>query len=66
MLVLSRKLNQKIVVRDANDQQLLELTVVLVRGDKVRLGFKAEPTVKVNRLEVDEQKQQDQQAQQQQ
>ena len=50
MLVLSRKKNESIVI--AND---IVITVVEVRGDKVRLGIVAPKDVPVHREEVYEQ-----------
>jgi carbon storage regulator len=47
MLVLSRKKNESIVI--AND---IVITVVEVRGDKVRLGIAAPKDVSVHREEV--------------
>ncbi len=47
MLVLARKKNESIVIR--ND---VVVTVVEVRGDKVRLGIEAPKEVKVHRREV--------------
>ena len=47
MLVLSRKKNEKIVVDDT-----IEITVVEIRGDKVRLGVNAPREVSVHRQEV--------------
>lgn len=47
MLVLSRKKNESIVI---NDQIII--TVVEVRGDKVRLGIQAPREVPVHRGEV--------------
>jgi carbon storage regulator len=47
MLVLSRKKNESIVI--AND---IVITVVEVRGDKVRLGIVAPKDVPVHREEV--------------
>lgn len=47
MLVLSRKPNESIVI--AND---IVITVVEVRGDKVRLGITAPKDVPVHREEV--------------
>lgn len=46
MLVLSRKKNESIVVGDA------EITVVEIRGDKVRLGIQAPKELPVHRKEV--------------
>ena len=47
MLVLSRKTNQSIMIGDA-----IEITVLSVAGDKVRLGIKAPREVPVYRDEV--------------
>lgn len=47
MLVLSRKKNESIVINDN-----IIVTVVEVRGDKVRLGIQAPREVTVNRAEV--------------
>jgi carbon storage regulator len=47
MLVLSRKKNESIVI--SND---IVITVVEVRGDKVRLGIAAPKEVPVHRKEV--------------
>ena len=47
MLVLSRKKNESIVIRDD-----FVITVVEVRGDKVRLGIEAPKEVPVHRREV--------------
>ena len=47
MLVLSRKVGQSIVIGDG-----IEITVVELRGDQVRLGIHAPREVPVNRKEV--------------
>jgi len=47
MLVLSRRRDQAIMIGDD-----VEITVVDIRGDKVRLGIKAPTTVAVHRREV--------------
>jgi carbon storage regulator len=47
MLVLSRKVNQKIVLGDD-----IEVMIVEIRGDKVRLGITAPREVPVHRQEV--------------
>ncbi len=47
MLVLSRKKNESIVINDN-----IVITVVEVRGDKVRLGIVAPKDVTVHREEV--------------
>jgi len=47
MLILSRKKDQKIMIGDG-----IEVWVVDIRGDTVKLGIKAPREVKVFRLEV--------------
>ncbi|MCH2201117.1 MAG: carbon storage regulator CsrA [Fuerstiella sp.] len=47
MLVLSRKKNESIVINDD-----IVVTIVEVRGDKVRLGIEAPRDVPVHRREV--------------
>ena len=47
MLVLSRKNNQSIIIGDD-----VVVTVVEIRGDKVRLGVEAPKSVPVHRDEV--------------
>lgn len=49
MLVLSRHRNESIVINDN-----IEITVVDIRADKVRLGITAPKEVIVNRKEVHE------------
>lgn len=51
MLVLSRKKNETIVVGNAR------ITIVEIRGDKIKLGVEAPMEVNVDRLEVWEKKQ---------
>jgi carbon storage regulator len=47
MLVLSRKKNESIVINDD-----VVITVVEIKGDKVRLGIEAPADVPVHRREV--------------
>ncbi len=47
MLVLSRKKNETIVINDN-----ITVTVIEIRGDKIRLGIEAPRNVSVHRLEV--------------
>ena len=47
MLVLSRKKNESIVINDD-----IQIVVVEIRGDKVRLGVEAPREVPVHRREV--------------
>lgn len=51
MLVLSRKKNETIVVGNAR------ITIVEIRGDKIKVGIEAPMEVNVDRLEVWEAKQ---------
>jgi carbon storage regulator len=53
MLVLSRKPNEAIVINDA-----VRVTVVGIKGDRVRLGIEAPRTVSVDRAEVHDRKMQ--------
>lgn len=50
MLVLSRKQNERIIVSFEGAE--LVLTLVEIRGDKVRLGFEAPPSVGILRSEL--------------
>ena len=47
MLILSRKKNEGIVIGDD-----IKLTIVEIRGDKVRLGIEAPVNTSVHRQEV--------------
>lgn len=47
MLILSRQKDESIVIGDN-----VEVTIVEVRGDKVRLGIKAPSKISVHRKEV--------------
>lgn len=50
MLVLTRKVNQSIVIGDG-----IEVVVLEVRGEQVRIGIKAPRDVAVHRKEIYEQ-----------
>lgn len=50
MLVLTRKINQTIVIGDE-----IEIVVLEVRGEQVRIGIKAPQSVTVHRKEIYEQ-----------
>lgn len=52
MLVLSRKLNEVLVVGEN-----IRITITEIRGDKVKIGIEAPKEVNVDRLEVWEAKQ---------
>lgn len=47
MLVLSRQLDQTIIIGDS-----IRITIVEVRGDKVRIGIDAPKDVTVHRQEI--------------
>lgn len=47
MLVLTRAVNEAIMIGDE-----IEITIVDVKGDKVRLGIRAPQTIPVHRKEV--------------
>ena len=47
MLVLSRKIGERIIIGDG-----IEISVVEVRGGKVRIGVEAPATVRIHRSEV--------------
>lgn len=47
MLVLSRHANETVMIGDE-----IEVTIIEIRGDKVRLGFTAPKDVPVHRREV--------------
>lgn len=47
MLILSRKTNQKILIGDS-----IELTIIEIRGDQVKVGVNAPSAVKVFREEI--------------
>lgn len=51
MLILARKTNETIMIGDN-----IKITVVEIRGDKVRLGIVAPENVKVDRKEIRTQK----------
>ena len=47
MLILTRKLNEKLVIGDG-----IIVSIIEVRGDQVKIGIEAPKTVKVFRQEV--------------
>jgi carbon storage regulator len=53
MLVLSRKSQESVVVGGSRAfEQLLKVTVLEIRNDRVRLGFEADAAIPVHRWEV--------------
>ena len=53
MLVLTRRLNQTIMIGDPlSPGNTIEVTVIEVRGDQVRLGVSAPRTTPVHRSEI--------------
>lgn len=52
MLVLSRKRNESIVIGGLDGSPIIEVCVVEIRGDKVRLGIAAPRDMPVHRAEV--------------
>jgi len=63
MLVLTRRLNQAIMIGDpAKPDECIEVIVVEVRGDQVRIGTDAPKSVQVHRKEIYEQIQQENRA----
>lgn len=53
MLILSRKPSESVVVGDSDEmERLLKVTVLEIRGGRVRLGFEVAPDVPVHRSEV--------------
>jgi carbon storage regulator CsrA len=53
MLVLTRKLQESVVVGAADEGlSMLSITVLEIGGGKVRLGFQADSSIRVHRQEV--------------
>ncbi len=50
MLVLSRQRDESIIIGEGDDK--VEITIVDVRGDKVRLGITAPREISVHRKEI--------------
>lgn len=51
-LVLTRKLNEQIVIHDDDDGVLAKIKVTKVDRNQVRLAFEADHTVRIDRQEV--------------
>ncbi len=56
MLVLTRNLNQSIMISDSETGDEIEVTIVEIKGEQIRLGVKAPCHVTVDRKEVTERK----------
>jgi carbon storage regulator CsrA len=53
MLVLSRKSQESVVIGGSNNfEHILKVTVISIKGGRVRLGFDIAADVPVHRLEV--------------
>ena len=52
MLVLTRRLDQMIIITDPKTGDVFEVTVVGVHGAEVRLGVKAPKHITVDRTEI--------------
>lgn len=52
MLVLSRRRDEKVLVKVPGLENELEVTVVQIDSNRVRLGFKAPPNVTILREEL--------------
>jgi carbon storage regulator CsrA len=56
MLVLSRKSNESVVIGGTEGKvRQLTVTVLEIRGGKVKLGFDADPSISVRRSELTDQ-----------
>lgn len=52
MLILSRKLNERILIAGGSENGGVTITVVEISGDRVRLGIDADKAISVHRQEV--------------
>lgn len=52
MLVLSRKKDEKIIVKIPGVSDLVEITVVGIEQNRIKLGFEADPSVTILRKEL--------------
>ena len=60
MLVLTRRVDQSIIIGDPRKpEECIEVVVVEVRGDQVRIGVQAPRETTVDRKEIWEQKQEE-------
>lgn len=54
MLVLGRREGESIVIRDTTGNLLVEIVLVDIDRGKARIGIKADPSLPVNRGEIDQ------------
>lgn len=54
MLVLMRKPGEEVVLRDRDGQEIGNIRIVNVRGDKVRVAFDFPREIDIHRREVDQ------------
>ena len=53
MLILSRKHQESVIIGCSNsDQYLIKVTVIEIRGNRVKLGFEAAEEIPIHRLEL--------------
>ena len=52
MLVLTRRIGEKIRIQDGPTGNPIIISVLGYRGNQVKLGFEGSTTVKVDRLEI--------------
>lgn len=53
MLVLTRKIQESVIVgEDDSPHRVLKVTVLAIRGDRVKLGFEVDSNVPIRRWEV--------------
>ncbi len=55
MLILSRRKGEKVIIENG----LIEITVVSILGNRIRLGIQAPEDIRVDRSEIHEKRQED-------
>jgi len=55
LLCLSRRTGEKVILRDEDGRLIAEILITYIDRGKVRLGIKADHSVKIYRDEIDEQ-----------
>ena len=53
MLILSRRINESLILT-LEDGRRIEVAIVDIRGDKVRVGVQADGSISIHRSEVQE------------